>query len=99
MPNKQLKTIPRFETEDDERAFWATHDTTDYVDWSKAEVIRTPGAFPNLKRTEGLISLRLDDVLTKELKGIAKEESVDLAALAIQFLREGASRYAHHAAR
>ena len=97
MSEKQLKTIPRFETEDDERAFWATHDTTDYVDWSKAEVIRGPGAFPNLKRTESLISLHLDDVLTKKLKGIAKEESVDLAALAIQYLQEGASRHVHRA--
>ena len=98
MADKKLKTIPRFETEDEERAFWATHDTGDYVDWSKAEVIRTPGAFPNLKRTEGLISLHLDDLLTKELKVLAKERSVDLAVLAAQYVREGVRRDVHHSA-
>jgi hypothetical protein len=43
----KLKSIPAFETEVDERKFWETHDSTDYVDWSKAERVR----FPNLKRS------------------------------------------------
>jgi hypothetical protein len=30
------KTIPRFDSEDAERRFWAEHDTTDYFDWTKA---------------------------------------------------------------
>lgn len=34
---KKLKSIPQFKNEDEEREFWATHDSTDYVDWSKAE--------------------------------------------------------------
>ena len=29
--------IPQFENEDEEREFWATHDSTEYVDWSKAQ--------------------------------------------------------------
>ena len=33
--NKQLKSIPIFKTEDEERKFWATHDSTDYIDWTK----------------------------------------------------------------
>ena len=28
------KQIPKFESEDEEREFWATHDSTDYIDWS-----------------------------------------------------------------
>ena len=32
---KSLKPIPKFDSEDEEREFWATHDSTDYVDWSR----------------------------------------------------------------
>jgi CopG antitoxin of type II toxin-antitoxin system len=42
---KKLKPIPTFKTEAQERKFWETHDSTDYIDWSKAERVR----FPNLK--------------------------------------------------
>ena len=45
--DKKLKPIPYFETEDEERAWWESHDSTDYVDWSKARRVR----FPNLKLT------------------------------------------------
>jgi hypothetical protein len=34
-PKRALTRTPVFETEDEERAFWATHDSTEYVDWSK----------------------------------------------------------------
>ena len=42
---KRLKKIPQFTSEDEERQFWATHDTTDYFDYSKAVWV----SFPNLK--------------------------------------------------
>ena len=45
--DKRLKPIPAFRTEAEERAFWETHDSADYVDWSKAVRAR----FPNLRRT------------------------------------------------
>ncbi|MCH7713710.1 MAG: hypothetical protein IIC99_08820 [Chloroflexi bacterium] len=44
-----MKPIPTFGSEDEEREFWATHDSTDFVDWSKAQ--RTE--FENLKPTSG----------------------------------------------
>lgn len=47
--NKQLKPIPRFNTESDERRFWETNDSFDYVDWDKAECIR----FPKLSARDG----------------------------------------------
>lgn len=31
------KPIPDFANEDEEREFWDIHDSTEYVDWSKAE--------------------------------------------------------------
>ena len=42
---KKLKPLPRFKNEDEERDFWDTHDSTEYIDWSKAKHV----SFPNLK--------------------------------------------------
>jgi hypothetical protein len=42
---KKLKPIPHFRSEAEEREFWESHDSTGYVDWSKAQRAR----FPNLK--------------------------------------------------
>ena len=48
MNSEQVLTIPHFNDEDEERNFWATHGSTDYIDWSQAEQNST---FPNLKRS------------------------------------------------
>ena len=46
MPKRrQLKAIPRFSSEVQERVFWEEHDTVDYVDWGCAKA----GVSPNLK--------------------------------------------------
>ncbi len=39
-PKRALKKIPTFKTEDAEREFWATADSPEYVDWSKARRVR-----------------------------------------------------------
>lgn len=36
---KNLKKIPQFKTDEEEAQFWDTHDTTDYIDWSKAQKV------------------------------------------------------------
>jgi len=33
---RKLKPIPEFKNEQEEKEFWETHDSTDYVDMSKA---------------------------------------------------------------
>jgi hypothetical protein len=33
------KPIPKFSSEDEEREFWAAHDSTDYIDWSQAREV------------------------------------------------------------
>ena len=35
--NTKLKSIPKFRNEAEERRFWETHDSSNYVDWSKAK--------------------------------------------------------------
>lgn len=47
-----VKHIPDFETEDEERAFWATHDSMDYLDWSQAK----PAIMPRLKPSTSTFS-------------------------------------------
>ncbi|MDZ4253621.1 MAG: CopG family antitoxin [Sulfuritalea sp.] len=51
--NKPTKTLPRFASEAEERAFWESQDSTAYVDWSKAK----RAVLPNLKPTTKTIAL------------------------------------------
>jgi CopG antitoxin of type II toxin-antitoxin system len=46
-PMAELKQIPKFESEAEERAFWEdeNNDSTEYFDWSRAQLV----VFPNLK--------------------------------------------------
>ena len=40
--NRKRKSMPAFESEVEERVFWESHDSTDHVDWSKAQRVRFP---------------------------------------------------------
>ncbi len=81
---KKLKPIPRFRTEAAERRFWETHDSTDYVDWSKAERMR----FPNLKLSTASISLRLPQGLLDRIKIAANKRDVPYQSLIKVWLSE-----------
>jgi predicted DNA binding CopG/RHH family protein len=78
------KELPQFESEDEERAFWATHDSTEYVDWDKAET----AVFPKLKPSTKTISLRLPEIMLNELRLIANKQDVPYQSLIKIFLRE-----------
>ena len=78
------KKIPRFRTEDHEREFWASRDSTDYVDWSQARKVTLPNLRPTLKT----ISLRLPASLLAELKLIANKRDVPYQSLLKTFLAE-----------
>jgi hypothetical protein len=81
---KKLKEIPKFKNEAEERKFWATHDSTEFVDWGKAEFI----PFPNLKPTMKTISLRLPEFVINELRRMAQKRDVSYQALIKIFLKE-----------
>ena len=81
---KELKEIPTFKREDEEREFWATHDSTDYVDWDKAETI----VLPKLKPSTRTISLRLPELMLNELRVIANKRDVPYQSLIKMFLKE-----------
>jgi predicted DNA binding CopG/RHH family protein len=85
MQTKKFKTIPNFKDEDAERDFWATHDTTEYLDWSKAEHF----VFPNLKPTSKPISIRIPDHMINRLKVKANEIDIPYQSLIKQFINQG----------
>ncbi len=81
---KKLKPIPTFRDEDEEREFWATHDATDYFDWSRAERV----VFPNLEPSTETISLRLPASLLADLKVLANRLDVPYQSLLKVYLAE-----------
>ena len=82
--SKKLKPVPAFASEADERLFWETHDSTDYVDWSKAQRVR----LPNLKPTSAAISLRLPVPLLERIKIAANKRDVPYQSLIKTWLAE-----------
>jgi predicted DNA binding CopG/RHH family protein len=73
----ELKEIPVFKTEAEEREFWESHDSTDYVDWKKARL----ASFPNLKPSTRTISLRLPEALLDRIKIEANKRDVPYQSL------------------
>ncbi len=82
---KKLKKIPKFKNEDEEDAFWSTHSSTDYIDWSKAMV--NP-VFPNLKFSTKTITIRVPESLLNSLKMLANKKDVPYQSLMKIFLDE-----------
>ena len=81
---KKIKSAPKFRTEAAERRFWASHDSADYLDWSKAGSAQLPKLRPTLKT----ISLRLPAALIAELKVLANRRDVPYQSLLKTFLAE-----------
>lgn len=85
---KPRGSIPEFETEAEERKFWETHDSTDYVDWSGAQRVR----FHNLKPSTRAISLRLPISLLETIKVEAHRRDVPYQSLIKVWLAEKAEQ-------
>ena len=81
---KKLKPLPAFKSEEQEREFWAHHDSMDYIDWSKGE----RATFPNLKPTARTISLRLPVTMIANLKLLANKRDVPYQSLLKTFLAD-----------
>jgi predicted DNA binding CopG/RHH family protein len=86
--SRKRKAVPDFKTEAEERAFWESHDSSDYVDWSKAEHAR----LPNLKPTTKTISLRLPVGLLERIKIEANKRDVPYQSLIKAWLDEDINR-------
>lgn len=76
--------IPDFVDEAEEDLFWQEHDSTDYIDWSKAVSV----TFPHLKPTLKSISLRLPEPMLNRLRSMANERDVPYQSLIKMILAE-----------
>jgi predicted DNA binding CopG/RHH family protein len=92
---KKLKKIPKFKSESEEIEFWATHDSTEYIDYSKAKRI----VFRNLKPSTKTISIRLPESLIEHLKVLANKRDVPYQSLLKMFLSEKVAEELHGAAK
>lgn len=78
------KNPPKFKSEAQERAFWASHDSADFVDWRKGR----KAVFPNLKPSLRSISLRLPESMLEELRLLANKKDVPYQSLMKMYLSE-----------
>jgi predicted DNA binding CopG/RHH family protein len=82
------KQIPEFRSEEDERKFWATHDSTEFIDWQSAQ----RRSFPSLKPSLRTISVRLPVSMIEDLKVLANKRDVPYQSLLKVFLAERIER-------
>ena len=83
-----MRKIPDFKSEDDERKFWASTDSTKYVDWSNQKTVKLVRLKPSLKT----ISLRLPVSMIEDLKVLANHRDVPYQSLLKVFLAERLER-------
>ncbi len=83
--NTQLKTKSVFQTEDEEREFWANHSPLDYFDASAFK----RASFPNLRPTLKSISIRLPADMVDDPKVLANKRDVPYQSLAKLYLAWG----------
>jgi predicted DNA binding CopG/RHH family protein len=88
---KPRKKAPKFRTEAKERAFWESHDSTEYVDWRQSESVQ----LPNLKPSTKTISLRLSVSLLERIKVEANKRDVPYQSLIKAWLADSVDRHDH----
>ena len=81
---RNQKEIPTFSSEDSERDFWSRADSTEYIDWSRAD----RPVLPKLRPTLRTISLRLPETMIAELKALANKRDVPYQSLLKVFLAD-----------
>ena len=82
---KVLKRIPKFKSEREERKFWQTHDSTEYVEYKSLE----HWSFPNLKLTTKPITIRLPEGLIDRLKIKGHQMDIPYQSLIKKFIFDG----------
>jgi len=78
----------RFKNEDEERKFWSKQDSTELVNWAKAERVTLADLKPSVKT----ISLRLPSFMLEEIKRLANKRDVPYQSLIKLFLAERVRR-------
>ena len=86
--NDTKKKLPEFKEEDRERKFWATADSTEYLNWQSGNRKKLIHLKPSLKT----ISLRLPVSMIEDLKIQANRRDVPYQSLLKVFLAERLAR-------
>lgn len=84
MAMQRKRAIPKFKSEEQEREFWASRDSADYVDWKKAAKVR----LANLRPTTRSISIRLPEPMIERLKVLANKRDVPYQSLLKMYVAE-----------
>ena len=78
------KPVPKFKNDEAERAFWAAHDSADFIDWRKSKRV----TLPNLRPSSQTISLRLPKPMLDRLKLLANKRDVPYQSLLKMFVAD-----------
>lgn len=78
------KKLPKFRDENEERDFWSSHDSSEFIDWRQAKRL----TLKNLKPSTKTISVRLPESLLDDLKVLANKHDVPYQSLLKIFLAE-----------
>ncbi len=87
----KVKKIPKFKTEAQERAFWESHDSSEYLDWKQAQQV----SLPNLKPSTKTISLRLPESLLDRIKIEANKRDIPYQSLIKAWLAKDIEQNRH----
>lgn len=79
-----MAKLPKFADEQEEAEFWATHDSTQYLDDSKAVEV----TFEDVRPRKTQISLRLDAESIAKLRTVAKRKGVGYQTLIRMWVME-----------
>ena len=81
---KKNKSLPKFKSEEEERAFWAKNDSVGLIDWESPQ----RGTFPALKPSLKSISIRLPESMIDQLKVLANKRDIPYQSLVKTFLSQ-----------
>jgi len=82
---RKLKKIPHFKSTAEEQQFWQKHDSSEYIDWTKANRAH----FPKLKPSTITISLRLPESLLNQIRILANKDDIPYQSLMKILLAQG----------
>ncbi len=86
--SKKVSKIPDFNNEDEERDFWATHDSTDYFDYSHPIHMD----FSQLKLSAKPVTVRLPLAVLSDLRTLANQRDVPYQSLLKIYLAQRVER-------
>jgi predicted DNA binding CopG/RHH family protein len=83
--------LPKFKSEKEERLFWEENDSSDFIDWNKAEKVILPKLKPSVKS----ISIRLPEIMLNQIKVIANKKDVPYQSFIKTILSEKIQQELH----